>query len=251
MESHDVSKATKKAAIVTGGGRGIGAAIAHRLAAQNVDVAVNYTTNRAAADATVASIVKEGGKAFAVQAAVQVPEDLDRLFESALERLGRLDILVNNAGASGTVPIEQITASAFDKTFAVNVKGTLLATQRAVKAFGPEGGSIINISSALVVQPIPAHALYISSKAAIEAITRVLAQELGARKIRVNAVAPGATDTEFLQLDDNGRSFIAGRTPLGRIGQPDDIAKVVAFLASDAAAWITGHVIGVDGGIRV
>jgi 3-oxoacyl-[acyl-carrier protein] reductase len=246
-----VSVATKKAAIVTGAGRGIGAAIARKLAAQGVHVAVNYAANRAAAEATVKSVVEAGGSAFAIQAAVQSTEDQDRLFDAVLKRFGRLDILVNNAGATGTAPIDQITASAIDRTFDVNVKGALLATQRAVKAFGPEGGCIVNISSALVGQPLPAHAIYISSKAAIEAITRVLAQELGAKKIRVNAVAPGATDTDFLQLDENGRNFVASRTALGRIGKPDDIAGVVAFLASDEAAWITGHVIGVDGGIRV
>lgn len=247
----DVSAAINKAAIVTGAGRGIGAAIARKLAAQNISVAVNYAGNRSAAEATVERIARAGGNAFAIQAQVQNADDQDRLFDAVLSRFQRLDILVNNAGASGTAPIEQITANALDRTYDVNVKGTFLAAQRAVKAFGSDGGCIVNVSSALVAQPMAGMAIYISSKAAIEAMTRVLAQELGPRKIRVNAVAPGATDTDFLELDDNGRNFVASRTALGRLGQPDDIATVVAFLASDDAAWVTGSVVGVDGGIRI
>lgn len=246
-----MSAVTTKAAIVTGGGRGIGAAIARKLGKQGMRVAVNYANNQAAADATAKSIVEAGGDAFAIQAEVQIAEDRDRLFDTVSKHFGRLDILVNSAGVPGTAPIDKITASAIDQTFDVNVKGAILAMQRAVKAFGPEGGSIVNISSALVEKPLPGYAIYIASKAAIESVTRVLAQELGAAKIRVNAVAPGATDTDFLELDENGRSFVASRTALGRIGMPDDIAGVVAFLASDEGAWITGRVIGVDGGIRV
>jgi 3-oxoacyl-[acyl-carrier protein] reductase len=246
-----VAAETQKVAIVTGSSRGIGAAIARELAAQGAMVAVNYTSKRDAADATVAEIAKAGGKAFAVQAAVHKSEDLDKLFAAVLERCGRLDILVNNAGVSGTATLDQITPAAMDETLGINLKAGILAAQRAAKAFGDKGGVIINISSSLAVQPMAGQAVYAASKAGIEAATRVLAQELGARKIRVNAVAPGATETDLLPLNDDMRGFIAGRTALGRVGQPGDIAKVVAFLASDAAAWITGHVLGADGGIRV
>jgi 3-oxoacyl-[acyl-carrier protein] reductase len=241
----------QKTALVTGASRGIGAAIARELAAQGFTVAVNYATKRDAADATVAAITKAGGQAFAVQAAVQKPADLDKMFAAVMEKAGRLDVLVNNAGVSGTATLDQITPEAMEETLSINLKAGILAAQRAAKHIGAEGGAIINVSSSLAVQPMAGQAVYAASKAGIEAVTRVLAQELGARKIRVNAVAPGATATDLLPLDDGGRAFIGSRTALGRVGEPADIAKVVAFLASDSAAWITGHVIGCDGGLRL
>lgn len=240
-----------KVAIVTGAGRGIGAAIARELAGQGLRVAVNYLKSREAAERTVSEIVARGGKAIAVQAAVEDEQDLDRLFRTVLDEWGRLDVLVNNAGVNAAAACEAITSQLFDQTFGINLKAALLATQRAVKAFGPEGGAIINISSSLADQPFPGQAIYAASKAALSAASRVLAQELGPRSIRVNAVAPGATDTDFLQVDAATRGYIESRTPLRRVGRPEDIAKVVAFLASDAGAWVTGQVIGADGGIRL
>jgi 3-oxoacyl-[acyl-carrier protein] reductase len=242
---------TQKTALVTGASRGIGAAIARELAAQGFTVAVNYANKRDAADATVAAITKAGGKAFAVQAAVQKPADLDKMFAGVMEKAGRLDVLVNNAGVSGTAMLDQITPEAMEETLSINLKAGILAAQRAAKHIGAGGGAIVNVSSSLAVQPMAGQAVYAASKAGMEAVTRVLAQELGARNIRVNAVAPGATETDLLPLDDGGRAFISSRTALGRVGQTSDIAKVVAFLASDAAAWVTGHVIGCDGGIRL
>jgi len=240
-----------RTAIVTGAGRGIGAAIARELAAQGIQVVVNYARRRDEAQATVDAILRAGGKAFAVQARVESTEELDRLFEQAQEKFGGLDILVNNAGVSATAPLDMLDAAFIDVAFATNVKGMILASQRAAKAFGAAGGAIVNVSSIMSLQPVPAHVVYAASKAAIEAATRVLAQELGARKIRVNAVAPGPVDTELAALNDGLRAFINSKTPLGRVGAPEDIAKVVAFLVSDASAWINGEVINVSGGLRV
>jgi 3-oxoacyl-[acyl-carrier protein] reductase len=240
-----------KVAIVTGAARGIGSAIARELARQGIRVAVNYLENRDAAERTVDAIATQGGSAIAVQAAVENEEDLDRLFRTVSDKWGRLDVLVNNAGRGAAATCEQVTRKLFDETLGVNTRAALMAIQGAVQAFGDRGGSIINISSSLAEQPIAGHAVYAASKAALNALSRALAQELGPRGIRVNAVAPGATETDFLPLDDNLRGYIHSRTPLGRVGRPEDIAKVVAFLASEAAAWVTGQVIGADGGIRV
>lgn len=246
-----MSTLADRVAVVTGAGRGIGAAIALELAANGAQVVVNYAARSDTAHATVAAIQAAGGRAFAERADVQDPQQLDRLFATVAERCGRLDILVNNAGVGGTAMLEQLDAALIDRALAVNVRAVLLATQRAVPAFGPEGGTIINLSSALVNQPVPSQALYAATKGAIDGLTRVLAHELGARRIRVNAVAPGSTEAGLLQIDEPTRAYLVGRTPLGRIGLPADIGKVVAFLASDAAAWITGQIIGADGGLRV
>jgi 3-oxoacyl-[acyl-carrier protein] reductase len=246
-----VSTLAQRVALVTGAGRGIGAAIARELAANGAHVVVNYVARSDTADATVAAIQSAGGRAFAEKADLQDPRQLERLFATVMERCGRLDILVNNAGIAATSMLDQFDVDLIDRVLAVNVRAVLLATQRAVRMFGPEGGSVINLSSALVQQPVPAHALYAAAKGAIDALTRALAHELGARRIRVNAVAPGPTEAGLLQIDEQTRAYLASRTPLGRLGQPADIAKVVAFLASDSAAWVTGQIIGVDGGIRI
>ncbi len=241
----------QKVAIVTGASRGIGAAIARELGAHRINVAVNYASKADEAAGVVEFIEKKGGKAIAVKASVDSASDLDRLFEQTLSKFGRLDILVNNAGIGATAPLDQVTGQLIDAAFATNVKGMLLASQRAAKAFGSDGGVIVSISSALALQPAPAQSVYAASKAAIEAATRILAQELGPRNIRVNAVAPGPVETDLLPLNDGLRSFINSKTALGRVAQPADIAKVVAFLASDAGAWITGEVIGANGGLRI
>lgn len=241
----------QKVAIVTGASRGIGAAIARELGAQRINVVVNYARKADEAAGVVDFIEKKGGKAIAVQASVNSAADLDRLFEQALSKFGRLDILVNNAGIGATAPLDDVNEELIDAAFATNVKGMLLASQRAAKAIGADGGAIVNISSALALQPTPAQAVYAASKAAIEAATRILAQELGPRKIRVNAVAPGPVETDLLPLNDGLRAFINSKTALGRVAQPADIAKVVAFLASDAGGWITGEVIGANGGLRI
>jgi 3-oxoacyl-[acyl-carrier protein] reductase len=240
-----------KVAIVTGASRGIGAAVACELAAQSIRVAVNYASRRDAAEATVAEITRAGGKAFSIQANVQDANELASLFAAVKEEWGRLDILVNNAGVGATKPLAEIDASFIDAALNVNLKGMLLASQRAAASFGQEGGCIVNVSSALVSQPMPGQVVYAASKGAIEAATRILAQELGSRSIRVNAVAPGPVETDLLPLNEEIRGFINSKTALGRVGQPTDIAKIIAFLVSDAGAWITGQVIGTDGGLRI
>ena len=242
---------THRSAIVTGASRGIGRAVALELAAGGCRVIVNYVQQKERAEAVVAEIRAAGHAAVAFRANVQEPEELDRLFAAAKEHFGGLDILVNNAGVGATLPLEHLSKQTNDDATAANVRSVLLATQRAAAAFGSNGGVVINVSSAIVMQPIPAQALYAATKAAVEALTRVLAQELGPRKIRVNAVAPGPTETDLLQINSDIRGFLISRTVLGRLGQPQDIAKVVAFLASDASGWITGQTLSVDGGLRL
>ena len=246
-----MSASTKRSAIVTGASRGIGRAIAIELAASGTRVIVNYIQQRERAEGVVAQIRSAGGEAVAVRADVRHPEQLDRLFAAAQEHFGGLDILVNNAGVGATLPLEQLSQESIDGAAAANIRSVLLATQRAAAAFGTRGGAVINLSSAIVMQPIPAQALYAATKAAVEALTRVLAQELGTRKIRVNAVAPGPTETDLLQINEQIRGFLISRTVLGRLGKPEDVARVVAFLASDAAGWITGQTLSVDGGLRL
>jgi 3-oxoacyl-[acyl-carrier protein] reductase len=241
----------QKSAIVTGASRGIGRAVALELAASGCRVIVNYLRQKERAEAVVAEIRAAGREALAVRGNVQEPEELDHLFAVAKERFGHLDILVNNAGVGATLPLELLNKQTIDDATAINVRSVLLATQRAATSFGPKGGVVINVSSAIVMQPIPAQALYAATKAAVEALTRVLAQELGPRKIRVNAVAPGPTETDLLQINSDIRGFLISRTVLGRLGVPQDIAKVVAFLASDASGWITGQTLSVDGGLRL
>src|SRR5438105_8504076 len=241
-----------KVAVVTGASKGIGAAIAEHLAAAGAAVVVNYASSRAGADAVVKRIQQAEGKAIAVQADVSKLEDVRRLFAETKKAFGKLDILVNNAGIYEFLPLEGITTEHFRKQFAINVLGLLVMTQEAVKYFGPSGGSIVNIGSVAATQAPPNGSVYSGTKAAVVAITRSLAQELGPRKIRVNAVSPGMVETEGWHAagiaDSDFRKATEAQTPLGRIGQPQDIAPAVVFLASSDAAWITGETLTVSGG---
>jgi 3-oxoacyl-[acyl-carrier protein] reductase len=249
-----MGKLEGKVAVVTGASKGIGAGIAKALAAQGATVVVNYASSRAGAEEVVAEITRAGGRATAVGASVAKPEEIDRLFAETKERYGRLDILVNNAGVYGFTPIEAVTSEAITSTFGVNVAGLLLATKAAMPLFPPEGGSIINIGSVVSDLAPPMAAVYAGTKGAVNTITRVLAKELGPRKIRVNAVNPGPIVTEGFKaagLRENGaEEQMVKSTPLGRIGQPDDVAEVVTFLATDEARWVTGSLLDTAGGLR-
>jgi 3-oxoacyl-[acyl-carrier protein] reductase len=241
-------------AVVTGASKGIGAAIAEHLAAAGAAVVVNYASSRAGAEAVVNRIRQTGGKAVAVQADVSKLDDIRRLFAETKKAFGKLDILVNNAGIYEFAPLEAISAEHFHKQFDLNVLGLLLATQEAVKHFGPSGGSIVNISSVAATSAPPSTAVYSGTKAAVVAITKSLAQELGPRKIRVNAVSPGMVETEGWHAagiaDSDFRKATEAQTPLGRIGQPHDIAPAVVFLASPESAWTTGETLYISGGLR-
>jgi 3-oxoacyl-[acyl-carrier protein] reductase len=246
-------KLTDKVAVVTGASKGIGAGIAKQLAAEGAAVVVNYGSSKEDADQVVDQITKRGGKAIAVQADVAKRKDIERLFAETKRAFNRLDILVNNSGVYQFAPLEAVTEEEFHREFNINVLGLLLATQEAVKHFGAEGGSVINISSAATALTPPASAIYTATKGAVDAITRVLAKELGPRKIRVNSVNPGGVETEGFHAggfagSDFEKQMIA-QTPLGRLGQPGDVAPVVSFLASSDAAWVTGEVIYVAGGM--
>jgi 3-oxoacyl-[acyl-carrier protein] reductase len=248
-----MSQLTGKVAIVTGASKGIGAAISKAFAAAGASVIVNYSSSREGADKIVAEIVKRDGKAVAVHADVSKPADVKRLFAEAKKAFGRLDILVNNAAVYSFEPLEKVTEAEFHREFNTNVLGPILAIQEAIKEFGPEGGSVINISSVVGENPPPNSVVYSATKGALETVTRVLAKELGARKIRVNTLSPGGTHTEgFVSSGLAGSDFEKGlvsQTPLGRIGQPEDIAKVALFLASENSGWITGGNIKVSGGL--
>lgn len=247
-------KLTGKVAIVTGASKGIGTGIAEELAADGAAVVVNYSASKEAADRVVSKITGRGGKAIAVQANLSKPAEVSRFFAEAKKAFGRLDILVNNAGIYEFAPLEQITPEHFYKQFDLNVFGLLLATQEAVKSFGPNGGSIVNISSVVSMTGFPSISVYSATKGAVDAITRSLAKELGPKKIRVNAVNPGMVDTEGFRaagIDESDfRKQVEATTPLGRIGKPQDIATAVAFLASDGASWITGETLFISGGSR-
>ena len=241
-------------AVVTGASKGIGAAIAEHLAAAGAAVVVNYASSKAGAEAVANRIHRADGKAVAVQADVSKLEDIRRLFAETKKAFGRLDILVNNAGVYEFAPLEAISSDHFHKHFNLNVLGLLLTTQEAVKHFGPAGGSIINMSSFAATSAPPNTSVYSGTKAAVNAITRSLAQELGPRKIRVNAISPGVVETEGLHAAGiSGSDFqrqIETQTPLGRISQPQDVAPAVVFLASADSAWITGENLYVSGGLR-
>ena len=242
-----------KVAVVTGASKGIGAQIAKRLAADGAAVVVNYASSKSGADEVVAAILKDGGKAFAVQADVAKSAEVKRLFEATKDAFGRLDVLVNNAGVFEFGALEQMTEATFHRQFDVNVLGALLATREALGYFGAAGGSVINLSSIASANPVPNSVVYSATKSAVDAATKALANELAGRKIRVNAIAPGMTATEGLAamgVDDDAGKAIGAGLPMGRIGQPDDIAQVAAFLASDRAAWVTGERITVSGGQR-
>jgi 3-oxoacyl-[acyl-carrier protein] reductase len=243
-----------KVAIVTGASKGIGASIARHLAAAGAAVVVNYASSKAGADRVVAEIEREGGRAIAVQADVAKAADIERLFTETTAAFGRLDILVNNAGIYEFSPLEAVTEDHVRKQFDVNVVGLILASQAAARHFGAEGGTIVNISSAVTTLTPPNTVVYGATKAAVDAVTRTLAKELGPRNIRVNALNPGMVETEGMHAagfdTSDFRKDVEARTPLGRIGQPHDVAPAAVFLASPGAAWITGETLLVAGGLR-
>ena len=247
-----MSELTGKVAVVTGASKGIGAGIAKGLAAAGAAVVVNYASSKAGAERVVADITGKGGKAIAVHGNVAEAKDVQRLFEETKKAFGSLDLLVNNAGVFEFSPLEAVTETEFHREFNINVLGTILATREALKYFGPAGGSVINLSSVAGEKAIPNSVVYSATKGAVNAITRVLANELGARKIRVNAIAPGPVETEGVhELGILGSDFekqMVAETPLGRIAQPVDIARIAVFLASDSSGWLTGDIITASGG---
>jgi 3-oxoacyl-[acyl-carrier protein] reductase len=243
-----------KVAVVTGASKGIGASIAEHLAAEGAMVVVNYASSKAGADAVVKRITEKGGKAIAVQADVSKPDDIKRLFAQTKATYDKLDVLVNNAGIYEFAPLESVTPDHFHKQFNLNVLGLLLTTQEAVKLIGSRGGSIINISSIVGQMPFKQASVYSASKAAVDAITISLSQELGPKKIRVNSLNPGMVETEGLEAsgikESDFRKMTESQTPLGRIGQPQDIAQAAVFFASDETSWVTGQTLILAGGIR-
>jgi len=247
-------KLSGKVAVVTGASKGIGAAIAKHLAAEGAAVVVNYASSKSGADNVVRDITANGGKGIPVQGDMSNKADIERLFAETKAAFGTLDILVNNAGIYGFAPLESITEEYFHKQFNLNVLGPILATQAAVKLFGPTGGSIINISSLVSTLGFPNMAVYSGTKGAVDALTRSLAKELGPRKIRVNAINPGMVETEGTHsagiAESEMRKQLEALTPLGRIGQPQDIAAAAVFLASSDSSWITGETFVISGGYR-
>lgn len=247
-----MGKLDGKVAVVTGASKGIGAGIARRLAAEGASVVVNYASSKEGADRVVAEIEGKGGRAVAIQGDVAKAGEVKRLFALTKEAFGRLDVLVNNAGVFEFAPLEAITEEHFHRQFNINVLGLILASQEAAAAFGPDGGSIINVSSMVSYSPPAGASVYSGTKGAVDAISASLARELASRKIRVNSVNPGMVETEgvhtagFLGTDFSERMI--AQTPLGRVGQPDDIAKAVVFLATDDAGWVTGSTLPVAGG---
>jgi 3-oxoacyl-[acyl-carrier protein] reductase len=243
-----------KVAVVTGASKGIGASIAKHFAAEGAAVVVNYASSKAGADRVVAEIMGSGGKAVAVHANVTKPAEIERLFADTKKAFGKLDILVNNAGIYEFLPIEAITEEHFHKQFDLNVLGLILASREAAKYFGPQGGSIVNISS-LASYLLPANgSVYAATKAAVDAVTGSLAKELGPRNIRVNAINPGMVITEGVRAagfeESDIRKQMEARTPLGRIGQVEDVSPAAVFFASSDAAWITGETLVIAGGLR-
>lgn len=246
-------KLENKVAVVTGASKGIGASIAKYLAAEGASVVVNYASSKAGADKVVDEITLKGGKAIAVQGDVSKKADIDQLFAETKKAYGKVDILVNNAGVYEFAPLEAITEEHFHRQYNLNVLGLLLTTQEAVKLIGPEGGSIINISSVVSSYTPPGSSVYSGTKAAVDALTSVLAKELGARKIRVNAINPGMVETEGTSTagitEGEFRQQVESQTPLGRIGQPKDIATAAVFLASEDASWVSGETFFISGGL--
>jgi 3-oxoacyl-[acyl-carrier protein] reductase len=248
-----MSKLTGQVAVVTGASKGIGAGIAKALAAEGASVVVNYSSSKDGADKVVKAITEKGGKAIAVQGDVSKQADIARLFAETKKVYGKLNILVNNAGIYQFAPIESVSEEIFHSQFNLNVLGLLLTTKEALKFFGPEGGSIINISSG-VSTILPANTtVYTATKASVDAITSILAKELGPRKIRVNSINPGLIDTEGVQTagyaEGDFRKWYEGQAPLGRIGQVDDIAPTAVYLASSDSKYLTGEIIRVTGGV--
>ncbi len=250
-----MAKLAGKVAVVTGASKGIGAAIARRFGREGAKIVVNYASDRAAAQEVVKDIASTGSQAVAVPANVADPNQVERLFAEAKKAFGAVDILVNNAGLYEFRPLEEIDEQHFRKHFDLNVLGLLLATKAAVRNINGNGGSIINVSSIASKTPPAASSVYSATKGAVDVLTRSLAQELGPKKIRINTLAPGVTDTEGVRALPHDfsefRKYAVSRTPLGRVGTADDIANAALFLASDDSAWITGEEILVGGGIRL
>ena len=248
-----MGKLTGKVALVTGASKGIGAAIAEDLAKQGAAVGVNYASSAQGAQAVVDKITTAGGKAKALHADVSKPEEAKQLVDDTVKEFGRLDILVNNAGVYEFAPLDAVNEKQFDRMYDLNVKGLLFATQAAARAFGNNGGVVVNVSSVAATMAPPNGSVYSSTKGAVDVLTRSLASELGPKKIRVNSVLPGPVVTEgTLALTSEWeqlQAYLVPRTPLGRVGKPDDIAPVVSFLASDDARWITGETIKAAGGL--
>jgi 3-oxoacyl-[acyl-carrier protein] reductase len=249
-----MNRLKNKVAVVTGASKGIGAAIAEHLAAEGAAVVVNYASSKSGADAVVKRITQKDGRAVALQADMSNSEAIQRLFAETKKTFGKLDILVNNAGIYAFSPLDAITPEHFHKHFNLNVLGLLLASKEAVKLFGSQGGSIINISSIAGPMPVENASVYSATKAAVDAITIALSKELGPRKIRVNSLNPGMIETEGLHAagiaESDFRKTLEAQTPLGRIGQPDDVASAAVFFASDEARWVTGQTLILAGGQR-
>lgn len=250
-----MGKLTGKVAVVTGASKGIGASVAEYLAAEGAQVVVNYSTSKSGADAVVSRITKKGGKAIAVQADVSKPAEIERLFAETQAAFGKVDVLVNNAGIYEFAPLDQVKPEHFHKQFDLNVLGLLLTTREAVKRMGDNGGSVINVSSIVGQMPVEGASVYSATKAAVDALTVSLSKELGPRKIRVNSLNPGMVETEGLHtagLDASDfRKSVEASTPLGRIAQPEDIARAAVFFASDDAGWVTGQTLILAGGQRM
>jgi 3-oxoacyl-[acyl-carrier protein] reductase len=251
---NEVKKLNGKVAVVTGASKGIGAAIAKEYAANGASVVVNYSSSKEDADRVVKEIIANDGKAIAVQGSVANSSDVKRIFEEAKKTFGQIDILVNNAGIYKFGTIEEVTEEEFHRQFNTNVLGILLSTKEALKHFNSKGGSIINVSSVVSTSPMPGTAIYAATKGAVDTLTIGLSRELAGRKIRVNNIAPGGVDTEGAKtlgmIGSDMEKNIVAQTPLGRIGQPEDISRIALFLASDESGWLTGERIQASGGLR-
>lgn len=249
-----MGKLKNRVAVVTGASKGIGAGIAKGLAAEGATVVVNYASSKEDAERVITEITEQGGKAIAVQANVSKAADVRRLFAETRKVFGKLDVLVNNAGVYEFAALGEITEEQFHRLFNTNVLGLILATQEAAKLFGPEGGSIINIGSTASQVTPPATAVYTATKGAVDAITHVLAKELGPKKIRVNSINPGMVETEGVHtggfIGSEFQKQLESQTPLGRIAQPSDIAPIAVFLASEDSGWLTGETLLASGGLR-
>jgi 3-oxoacyl-[acyl-carrier protein] reductase len=249
-----MAKLTSKVAVVTGASKGIGAGIAKSLAAEGASVVVNYASSKDGADRVVAEIKAKGGKAIAVQGDVSKQADISRLFAETKKAFGRLDIVVNNAGVYEFAPLGEVTEASFHKMFDLNVLGLILTSQEALKYFGSEGGSIINIGSAASTLTPPTTVAYTATKGAVDVVTRTLSKELGPKKIRVNSINPGMVETEgthsFGIIGSDFQKGFEAQTPLGRIAQPNDIGPIAVFLASDESGWLTGELVSASGGLR-
>jgi 3-oxoacyl-[acyl-carrier protein] reductase len=249
-----MGKLQGKVAVVTGASKGIGAGIAKALGAAGASVVVNYASDKAGAEKAVADIKAKGGQAVAVQGDVSKSADVKHLFDETKKAFGKLDVLVNNAGVFKFMPLEEASEAEYQRQFGINVLGPLQATREALPLFGPDGGSVINISSIVSRMGIPGSAIYAGTKGALDTITLVLASELGPRKIRVNAINPGMVESEGTHtagfIGSDFQKDVEAKAPLGRIGQPEDVAKVAVFLASDESSWLTGERISASGGHR-